>query len=208
MKISISLKIFLIIVSILFVNQLNLNLVKAQTPQIGNYIDLPIRPNSNFYLTATPKNHSQDGNRSAVDFQIVDRLGFIDKGAPLYSPINGHAEYLESPNGSGVIEITSHDKQWKIVIAHVVNDIKTAQELNSSYPKYIIKDELVAYQGDSGYKTDGSKFAPHVHYELFKKIDGEFQNNNQVIDICSKINLKKHCDWIDNSGYVIYIHDK
>ncbi len=174
----------------------------------NNYpFDLPIMPTTQFYLTATPKNHSIDGNRSAIDFQIIDDMGFIDKGAPLYAPIDGTAEYILSPNESGVVEITSFNNEWKIVIAHLENETNTSKSIINTYPKHVRKGELIGYQGDSGY-INGGKFPVHVHFEVFKNINGEFSNDNSVIDICSQINLKEHCNYIDNSGYVIFIKDK
>lgn len=192
-----------------------ITVLSTQIPQVNANIyiqdypfDLPIKPNTKFYLTATPKSHSTDGNRAAIDFQIIDKMGFIDKGTPLYSPFDGSAKYIESPNGSGVLEIVNKDKQWKVVIAHIANDTALAKELVSTYPKHVCKDELVAYQGDSGYTINGARFATHVHFEVFILENGEYTNNNQLIDICSKIRLKEYCDWIDDSGYVIFINDK
>lgn len=171
-------------------------------------IDLPIKPGTLFYLTATPKNHSTDGNRSAVDIQIVNNLGFVEKGIPLYSPIDGHATYIKSPNGSGVIEILSQNKEWKAVIAHIANDLQISKSLISTYPKHVIKGELIAYQGDSGYFPDGRKFPVHVHYEVFMLKEGRYVNDDSQIDICSKIKLSDHCRYVDESGYVVFVNDK
>lgn len=188
------------------------NYLSKQTS--ANYLDttypfeLPIKRKTNFYLTATPLNHSVDGNRAAIDFQIPDELGFIDKGAPLYAPFDGFAKITESPNGSLVLEITKSDKQWKILFAHIMNDTTIAKELNATYPKHVIQGELIAYQGDSGYTPKGTLFPVHVHFEVFKLVDGEYTNDNRLIDICSKLNLKNQCDWIDESGYLMYLWDK
>lgn len=170
--------------------------------------DLPIKPNTPIYLTATPLNHSVDGNRAAIDFQIPDELGFIDKGAPLYAPFTGYAEITKTSNDTLALEIIKYDKQWKLVIAHIMDDAKTAQALNATFPKHVIQGELIAYQGDSGYTTKGARFPVHVHFEVFKLVNGQYTNDNRLIDICSKLNLKKHCDWIDESGYLMYLWDK
>jgi len=194
-----------IILSVFLFFSIESNIIQAQ---VYTYpFDLPIKPTTQFYLTATPLNHSTDGNRAAIDFQIIDDAGFIDKGAPLYSPLDGYAIYTESPNNSGVIEIEYYDNKWKLVIAHIENEAKASKEIINTYPKHVKKGELIGYQGDSGY-INNSKFPVHVHFEVFKKFEGEFTNDDSVIDICSQINLNQECDYIDYSGYVIFIKDK
>jgi len=189
-------------------------LLNSIKPVKANYIfnndnlDLPILPNTKFYLTATPKNHSANSDRAVIDFQIVDEKGLINKGAPLYSPFDGYAIYTKSPNNSGILEVTSLDKKWRIVIAHIANDIKLAENLINSYPKHVAKGELIAYQGDSGYIQKGEKFPVHVHFEVFKLEKNNYTNDNKIIDICSTLNLERQCNWIDASGYVLFISNR
>lgn len=170
--------------------------------------ELPIKPNTPIYLTATPKNHSVDGNRAAIDFQIPDELGFIDKGAPLYAPFDGFAQITKSPNDSLTLEIIKSDSKWKVLMAHIMDDTKAAQALIATFPKRVIQGDLIAYQGDSGYDTKGARFPVHVHFEIFKLVNGKYINDNRQIDICSKLNLKRQCKWIDDSGYFMYVWDK
>jgi len=171
-------------------------------------IVLPISLETVFYLTGTPITHSSDESRAVIDFQIPDELGLITKGAPLYAPFDGYATYSESENASGMIEITSNEKQWKIILAHVLNDTKTAKKLNKSYPKHVVKGELISFQGDSGYASSYSRFPVHVHYELFMRQGDEYTGDNGIIDICSQLSLTQYCDYVDKSGKVLLIYDR
>lgn len=194
----------LIIFTIIII--LQTTLIKVPIHAANSLISLPIENTTRFYLTSTPGTHYPSNTRAAIDLQIIDKLGFIDKGAPLYAPFDGIAEITESPNGSLTLGITKSDNEWKVNISHIANDTQKARELIESYPKRVITGELVAFQGDSGYVNNGN-FPVHVHYELFIQKDGEYINNNEIIDICSRLKLSHYCKWVDKHSRVILIED-
>ena len=173
--------------------------------------ELPIYPGTEFYLTGTPFTHSTGGTQAAIDFQIVNESGFVDKGAELFAPMEGDAIFAESGNGSALIEITQNDKKWRVQIAHIVSDTKLAKALIETYPKHVKKAELIAYQGDSG-ANGGYRMPIHVHYEFFTLEDIQdnkyiYTNDNLKIDVCEKLGFKEHCRIIDESNDVLLIHD-
>ncbi len=188
---------------------------------------LPIPLNSSFYLTGTPHTHYPADTRAAVDFQIVDDSGFIEKGIPLYSPFDGYARVVLTENDSRSVEIVSGSRKWKVAIAHVMDDSKAARKLIKTFPKYVMKGELIAYQGDSGYYGD-ERVPVHVHYEVFvvqsrgfeptgsepmggRSLELTFEelgtndwdNDNLKIDLCRLLYLEKYCDYVDEEGYVV-----
>jgi hypothetical protein len=171
-----------------------------------NPVSFPFQPKSRFYLTGTPKTHYPSNTRAAVDIQVVDEFGMVDKGAHLYSPVNGYAQIIESPNGSKTIEIVDSTNTWKIIMSHIMDDTKGAQRLNNTYPKHVVIGEHIAFQGDSGYVNEG-KFPVHIHYEIYKKINGQWDNDNSIIDLCSQLNIVKYCNYADDLGRIIFVSE-
>jgi murein DD-endopeptidase MepM/ murein hydrolase activator NlpD len=184
---------------------------KTYAFEFSTPFDLPIVPHTFFYLTATPKNHSKDNNRAAIDFQIADEFGFIDRGAPLYAPFDGSGIVTISPNKSVTLELTSNNGEWKLIFAHIENSSRRAQLLNQTYPKHVVKGEIIAYQGNSGFDTKEQPFPVHVHFEVFKKIKEsgeEYSNKDEYIHLCRTINLEYYCNYIDNNNRLLFITDR
>lgn len=170
------------------------------------YISLPIKRNTQFYLTGTPQTHFEYGATAAVDLQITDPNGFIDYGAKLYSPIDGFGEYQVSQNQSALIKVTSTDNQIQIVVAHVAYNEAQTRKLVETFPRRVKAGELIGYQGNSGYSGEFA-FPTHVHFEILENTGEEFENIGDKLQLCSLLALDVYCSYINNTSHVVLIND-
>jgi len=179
----------------------------------SNYIQVirPDDPTPNglpiqyFYmLTGTPKTHAQRPEKAALDlvlYNYAEGSGYFkDDKAVIKANMDGYAVFHYASNGSAIVTITS-TRNYQAHYAHIEDHSVEAKKIIGTFPKYVRKGEIVAYQGDTGF-FGIQKMPEHLHYEI-SIIDnlGKVNNFDSILNVCNMAGIEEKCYYRNNTGY-------